>query len=837
MTDATPLPSELLRHGNALRAVARALVSDADEADDVVQSAWLKALERPPATDADRGGLRAWLTRVVRNEVHERRRHAVRRTRRERTRASSERQPAAADVVEQLAVQRAVLEAVEQLEPTQREVVYLRWFENLPPRTIANRLSLSRRAVESRLRRALSQLRQRLDRDHARQDERWLGALVAFSSARRSPVLSTVAATGALTLNTKLLLAALAVSAGAVLYFVATDRTPTPAALAPDGRAATASLQAGTPATPPPPAMAKRDAVPAAVDTKLETPPTDESARQFRGRVLDEHGAPAAGLPVRLIPGPNDPKLDAEYTALRATTIADGSFVMERPHASCIVVSADPAYTTLLAGAPTDWDEPTIVVIGTARLVQGRVVEADDTPVSGAKVAIELPEGFRSRFEFSLGNAEDREWRVPTDALGAFELGTAALDGCRLSVTSEHHEPFQTTLSMHDKGELRIELTRLGTARELQGVVIDATGTPVADAKVALGLRPTATDAQGRFRFTLGDPDEQERLFAVAAGWQPAVVERAEQPGGRWPAAIQLRLTEPPLSIEGVVLDAEGHPHPRAGVWINDPTYFAQREAFSLSAEHTMLPRELLWRRFDTGADGAFRVEGLLDRRYELCAIDLDTAQVVALPEIAAGTRGATLQFLPGDLVDRVEGRVLDRQGNPVADVMVRVNQEAFRFGQPGAGQTFICDHRGAIATSDKDGKFTLLRVPRHGIKLDVMAEGLESREHTFADDTVISPIEIVVTRSCRVRIDVTGSALARATHAVVVDADGTRLLARRTARGRAWIEPRIALTDGRSEVVFVPDSAATLILHDDETELRRWPLRLDPAETTVVRP
>src|SRR5262245_20550915 len=54
----------LLGHADFVRALARALLSDPDSVEEVVQRTWIAALERPPATA---GTLKGWLSTVVRN--------------------------------------------------------------------------------------------------------------------------------------------------------------------------------------------------------------------------------------------------------------------------------------------------------------------------------------------------------------------------------------------------------------------------------------------------------------------------------------------------------------------------------------------------------------------------------------------------------------------------------------------------------------------------------------------------------------------------------------------------------------------------------------------------
>ncbi|MBM4016627.1 MAG: hypothetical protein FJ293_16920, partial [Planctomycetes bacterium] len=61
---AATLTASLLQHAGWARALARRLVQDEAQADDVLQRAWVAALQRAPQ-QAERA--RAWLGRVVRN--------------------------------------------------------------------------------------------------------------------------------------------------------------------------------------------------------------------------------------------------------------------------------------------------------------------------------------------------------------------------------------------------------------------------------------------------------------------------------------------------------------------------------------------------------------------------------------------------------------------------------------------------------------------------------------------------------------------------------------------------------------------------------------------------
>lgn len=65
---------ELEKHLPHLRAYARVLCGDVVRADDIVQNACLKAWENRTGFDPEKGVLRAWLFRIVRNEFYQQKR-------------------------------------------------------------------------------------------------------------------------------------------------------------------------------------------------------------------------------------------------------------------------------------------------------------------------------------------------------------------------------------------------------------------------------------------------------------------------------------------------------------------------------------------------------------------------------------------------------------------------------------------------------------------------------------------------------------------------------------------------------------------------------------------
>ena len=96
---------------------------------------------------------------------------------RERSYAPDEATPAAADVVSRAQVHNRVVSALLDLEDPYRKVLLMRFFDDLPPRMIAADLAIPVSTVETRIQRGLRRLRERLDRIHDGDRERWLGAL------------------------------------------------------------------------------------------------------------------------------------------------------------------------------------------------------------------------------------------------------------------------------------------------------------------------------------------------------------------------------------------------------------------------------------------------------------------------------------------------------------------------------------------------------------------------------------------------------------------------------------------------------------------------------------
>ncbi|MGB3970036.1 MAG: sigma-70 family RNA polymerase sigma factor, partial [Planctomycetota bacterium] len=171
----------LLAEEPFVRALAHSLV--ADEADDVVQQAFLRALEHRPRNLVQPRG---WLARVVRNLGADQRRRRERADARQRAAAVPDRVPSSSELLEGEERRRSLIAAVDRLPPDQRTVVLLRYYDGLPPRRIATELGVPVTTVSNRLHDALQTLRARLDAEHRDDRRAWLLPLVPFATSPRA---------------------------------------------------------------------------------------------------------------------------------------------------------------------------------------------------------------------------------------------------------------------------------------------------------------------------------------------------------------------------------------------------------------------------------------------------------------------------------------------------------------------------------------------------------------------------------------------------------------------------------------------------------------------------
>jgi len=280
---------EILRRTDALRALARGLLADPHDAEDVVQDAWVAALENGERPR----DLVAWLRGTTRRLVAQAVRGRERRRRRELAAARPEAAPF--DAAAEAGILRALAAELARLEEPYRTVLVLRYYHDRRPPEIAAQLSIPVATVKTRLRRGLAILRARLSRE----DRSWALVLAPLVVRR---------------VRVGLVLAALGACGAAALLTIGFW----PGRARETRRAETAAVEPAGPAE-------SRGAPGAAADT-----------RQVRADVLVEGpDGPVAGAEVKIAP------LDRWTETTAARTDANGVVRFDPPIDGAYEVTAD----------------------------------------------------------------------------------------------------------------------------------------------------------------------------------------------------------------------------------------------------------------------------------------------------------------------------------------------------------------------------------------------------------------------------------------------------------------------------------------------------------------
>jgi len=849
---------ELLQHQVWLRKLAVRLAEDAGSADELVQRTWLAVLVHPPRRA---GPLRGWLASVVRNFARQERRARSCRAGHEHQAAATEALPSAADVVARAGVQRAVAEAVFELDEPYRTTVMLRYFDDLTPSAIAEQMNVPAATVRTRLARALAQLRQRLDRERGGR-ELWLPALAPLLPR---PTQAPPLLTGSILMSTKLLISALIVVAGSLaLYLLVHEDGGAAVPLAAGGAAPTDAAPGPSSAATPPTAESvgqTRSAVAGAVAPEHSAGSAQgvraADAALLRGRVIDELGAALAQMPLGF-----ESSSHARATDVVATSGADGRFEMPRPGSSGVIVGVRPGYATLLAGVPGDDSgsiEP-VVVMGRAAALAGRVFGEEGLPVAGARVEVQLPESFRSRLQVVLDRSVDRNWAGESDARGGFAFAAVPLvEGARLRARADGYQPFDGPLAENLGSAVLLTLARPRSSDGfVRGKVVDDAGEPVGGAQVAFGAETLETGKDGTFAFALEDKQGfnarfelvPETLVALKRGYQPAQYAAPRRDGKLdWPANVTLQLGSTPLSVSGRVVGHDRKPLSGVQVWLADAAFFGAGKQGPLLVENLLAGEPgKRWRFVESDSKGEFTIDGLVAREYTLRAMDPRTLLHEDVKAVAAGTTGLEIRLPTDELVPRVAGKVVGHDGTPLAGVKVFPMCDAFRMRIKGqVRSTSHADLDGT--TTDAAGRFELTNLPKSFVYLRIEGEEILPLEYgrdthdlpgaaegssNRIPDKDLEQLVIAVDRRCHLQVELADPSSADAL--CVLDEQGRKLDINVYVGSGRRTSDSSPITEGKSNTMAVTDAARTLVLMKGEVEVSRSQLKLTPGQTTKVK-
>ena len=848
----------LLEQVSWIRRLARELVADRELAEDLVQETCVVALEQAPRETTK---LRAWLAEVLRNLLRQHARGQGRRSAREAWVARPEALEPTDELVERVLLQRELVNAVLALSEPYRSTVLLRFFEELPPREIAQRTGVPLATVQSRLQRALAQLRERLDADRPA----WAGLLLSWARG--------VEPFGPPTLLSVLMKTQLAVVAGVaalaatafVWWSASSEGVRERAPEAVPSAALTPPLQpfdsGGMGAAAPP---SEREALAASAPragsaSGSAAPRVEAASWPVRLRVLDAEAQPMSGVAVRA---------EGDESVL-GTSGLGGWCVFQTRAETLTLVAADPRWVTVHEGSPARASSvDPVLVLAPALELAGVVRDEFGRPLVAAGVRCSLPEGFRTRFTEVLEASRTLGWRTTTDATGAFRFARVpAVAGAQLTAVSSGYERGVLESPLVDAHDLEFVLTRprLPLAGTLRGRVLDSAGAPVADARVGLGLASVVSDERGSFELELARAVTTETLVALKAGFLPARLERPDEPGANstgWPAEVTLVLPGPALTIRGVVLDHEGQPVAGARLWPHDPTpsapigqmptFFepqmagakvpaaalesvsnlpaADGDNFSDSYTSNQEP-SALWNWVASDVSGRFELPGLDQRRYRLDVSAAQSLEIFTSDALAAGDGQAVIRLPAPELYERVEGRILAEDGKPLADVQVRlwrplVDVRARVFG--GQSQVVILQ-QGAQVTSDAEGRFHFERVPKQGAQLSVRGDSIVPLSLAVTGPSLEIPVDV------RCHLEVVLRALGKFDSIQVADGEGQRLDLLELTEGSVSAWTSVDLIDGKSGVVSVSSRARELRLFKGKTLVETRPLDLVPGDVNRI--
>jgi hypothetical protein len=250
---------------------------------------------------------------------------------------------------------------------------------------------------------------------------------------------------------------------------------------------------------------------------------------------------------------------------------------------------------------------------------------------------------------------------------------------------------------------------------------------------------------------------------------------------------------------------------------------------------------------------GAFRIDGLGTRDYELFAFDTVLLARVETPPIPAGRHDVEIRLGADAFVDRVSGRVVARDGAPIADAVVSVGLMITR--DEGASSSI----NGTTVKTDEEGQFELVRVPRRFIHVDVGGESVLPREFALADIDLEQPLRLEVERRCHFRVEglpkgggvrilaaspTPGSSTPSTAFGGglrwlgAYDADGNEMQLMSFQSGGWSSMNRQEVTTETTKVYAVGETAVELRLYErsyDQVAARR-PLHLVPGQVTLVR-
>ncbi len=527
---------DLRAHDRFVRRLAQRLVTNADDADDVAQDAWVVALTREWPKTAAFG---AWLAGIARNVSWHRHRDRARAAARahglgEDCEVIDSNSPL--DLVARIELERRLLDRVLALSEPRRSIVLLRLREDLTSAQVGAKLGLPEGTVRWHLKAALEELRARLDAEHEGKRHAWWPGLLEIATRAAGPeqigrllppthaqpwVLRLLSKSfqGLLAMKIQGSIAALAMATIVAVAFIELESGETESARRAESRSAS-----------PTAAPLLQDDAAATVDRTREgaTPATTASATipalTIVGRCVDELGAPLPDVAVLLGFAESEPSIAEHASVDPTTTGADGRFRMGvdppagAPAAQVVRFAKDGRIPRILStfepiGESVDLGD---IVLEPGLSIEGRVVDDHGRPVAGATISTSTEFEF-SPFSRETDGLELSAITTQTDEGGRFRLEGLSPGWVLVVANARDYVITPSAPIGLEKNRpvhgVEIVLPSLGE-RRIEGRCLDELGNPVPHANLsdsfhvgnAGGSRGIETDPDGRFHIRTLEP-------------------------------------------------------------------------------------------------------------------------------------------------------------------------------------------------------------------------------------------------------------------------------------------------------------------------------------------
>lgn len=407
-------------------------------------------------------------------------------------------------------------------------------------------------------------------------------------------------------------------------------------------------------------------------------------------RAIDPQGKPVAGAMVFLADGVL-PLAVTNPEGLAEVTWAKGEETKLR-----LLTSGAEGRIELPRDLPEDEQEPIVVAeLEPGQTSSGKVIDAKSRDPLPNAIVFDSSHLDQWAFSDSQGL-----YTLPLDPGKARVLRAAALG-------------YQSAVEWTEGAEARGPTFSLEPASALEGRVVDTDSNPIAGAEIE--AKPLFTNQRrrlarqasgslsrsqpdGRFRITGLVPDDGALLRVSKTGYGPKEV-RLEAPIGREPVRVVMTKG---LIGKGRVVNEDDQPIAGAEIFLRpaDPSQNRRWASFGQQREET--PADAV-----SDAEGLFEIRDLAAGRFDLEARADDFAPTHApgleIPEEVSPIDLGTLVMTPGA---RLQGKVVDPQGQPIVDAMVLVVEQRSRM--PATFLVQLVGQQEPDTTTDVEGRFTI---------------------------------------------------------------------------------------------------------------------------------